>query len=82
MTPKIYKAKPVEIEALQFDKNNISATADFCGNDFRQTAEGYEIKHLSYGWVFLDHGDYVVKIEGGFYRNPKEAFELKYETVE
>lgn len=79
MKPKTYKSNPIEIEALQFDENNISATAEYCKNDFRQTAEGYELKHISYGWVSLNHGDYVVKIEGGFYRTPKDVFESKYE---
>lgn len=78
MKPQTYKSRSVEIEALQFDENNISAIVEYCKNDFRQTAEGYELKHISYGWVGLNHGDYVVKIEGGFYRTPADHFESKY----
>jgi len=78
-----FVAKPVIKEAIQFQltENSISTVKNFCGNAFR-SIDGFELRHLSYGWVVLNPGDYIVKVKDGFYRTPADVFEANHEPYQ
>lgn len=77
-----FVAKPVIKEAIKFTESNISEVRNFCGDAIQTLPGGSNLKHLSYGWVALNPGDYIVKIEGGFYPTPADVFETNHEPYE
>ena len=87
---KKYRKKPIEIEAIQFTRDNVEETKEFTeGNAFNFRTErsingkSYcEIKILE-GTMTATEGDYIIK--GGkceFYPCKPDIFEKIYELVE
>ena len=83
---KKYRKKPVEIEALQINKNPAEITA-FVGEQceiHNYTLEGehcVEICTLE-GVMQASEGDYIIKgVKGEFYPCRKDIFEETYEEV-
>lgn len=75
-----FVAKPVIKEAVQFTQHSLPECQKFCGEALRYHSDsGCEIYHMSYGWVSLNLGDYIVKIESGLYRTPADVFEANHE---
>ena len=87
---KKYKKKPVEIEAVQFTRDNVEEIKEFTeGNaiNFRTerciNGKSYcEIKILE-GTMTATEGDYIIKgVNGEFYPCKPDVFEKIYELVE
>ena len=82
-----YKAKPCEIESIQFDGNNIQEIENFAkrkyvGAGFKGST-CYEIEiETSNGIKFANVGSYIIKEPSGeFYIYQKDVFEKKYEII-
>lgn len=82
-SPKKYKTKPCEIEAIQYDGSNIKEIRNFIGKSFEvRTVEGIYIRTLE-GIMRASVGDYVIKgLRGEFYPCKPDVFEKKYELIE
>jgi hypothetical protein len=95
MTIKIYRKKPVEIEAIQLLANNFDQVETFIGlqpythrhytNEQRFLArtdpEGLHVKTLE-GLMLARVGDYVIKgVNGEFYPCKPDIFEKTYDFV-
>ena len=87
---KKYKKKPVEIEAIQFTRDNVEEIKEFTeGNaiNFRTerciNGNSYcEIKILG-GTMTATEGDYIIKgVNSEFYPCKPDVFEKIYELVE
>ena len=88
---KKYRKKPVEIEAIQFKRNEFEDINEFTeGNAFNFRTErcinrksSYcEIKTLE-GTMTATEGDYIIKgVNGEFYLCKADIFEKTYEPVE
>ena len=87
---KKYRKKPIEIEAIQFTRDNVEETKEFTeGNAFNFRTErcingkSYcEIKTLGVT-ITATEGDYIIKcINGEFYPCKPDIFEKTYEPVE
>ena len=84
-----YRAKPVEIEAIQYNREeNIMAVQDwFEGANGREfiydsTDNEYYVVTLE-GRMKVSKGDYIIKgLKGEFYPCKPDIFEMKYEQVE
>jgi hypothetical protein len=94
MEPSLYRKRPVEVEALQWDPSTaegIAAMRRFCPVSVPAPGvppEGYradlglDIKTIE-GWLRARPGDYVVRgVRGEFYPVQREIFEETYERVE
>lgn len=79
-----YRKKPVEIEAIQYLKEeNISTILDFCGDclTYNEAKNEYGIETLE-GTMTLNKYDYVIKgVKGEFYPCKPDIFELTYEKI-
>lgn len=81
-----YRKKPVVIEALKWEGDNLIEIADFCGSawSMEQTCTHGEmliIKTLE-GQHMAKVGDYIIKgVKGEFYPCKPDVFELTYEAV-
>ena len=87
---KKYRKKPVEIEAIQFKRNEFEDINEFTeGNAFNFRTErcingkSYcEIKTLE-GTMTATEGDYIIKgVNGEFYPCKPDIFEKTYEPIE
>jgi hypothetical protein len=91
-----YRKKPVVIEAVQFDGNNIEELQEFCmvnapsffqavdeedrDDDPEITAQVWDKLHST--WVGVKDGQWIIKgIQGEFYPCDPDVFEATYEKV-
>lgn len=66
-----YINKPIAIEAVQYDGNNIDEVQDFCHEKIDEMCSALEV------------GDYIVKDERGcFSTYEKHLFQRKYEELD
>lgn len=81
---KKYKKKPVVIEALQFDSENVSEMVNFIG-DFPHEyfhEQSLIIIHTLEGEHNVRHGDYVVRgVFDEYYPVKPDIFKSTYEEV-
>lgn len=84
-TPKRYRKKPVEVEAVQVTETNIGAVAVWC-KGFQvvvpRTAVVLIIPTLE-GNMRAEIGDYIIRgVEGEYYACKQRIFEKTYEEVQ
>jgi hypothetical protein len=90
-TPKTYRKKPVEIQAIQFTGYNATEIAEFVGEQFSgyhivydQTAEygeEYTIETLE-GDMTVRPNDWIIRgVQGEFYPCKPDIFEATYDEV-
>ena len=82
--PIKYKKKPVIIEAMQFNTDNILNVCSFIGDFPHQMihSEGLIIISTLEGDMLVRHGDYVIKgIYDEFYSCKPEIFQASYEEI-
>lgn len=85
MNPKKYKKKPVEVEAIQWTRENTIEEL----KKFFNGAEAYllpEMQRISIktleGTMIAEVGDYIIKgVQGEFYPCKPDIFEQTYEEV-
>ena len=79
-----FRKKPVEIEAMQFHKDNTKECCQFLGRENILSCtpgERIEIKTLE-GPLTARAGDYIIKgIKGEFYPCKPDIFEATYDQV-
>lgn len=83
--PGFYRKKPIVIEALQFDIENVSDMINFIADFPHQYIhdQGIIIIHTLEGEYNVRHGDYVIKgIYDEFYPVKPDIFVDSYERVE
>lgn len=81
----IYRKKPVEVEAVQWDGTNETEIVLFMGSMFRKNPINcYELQIQTLeGLMTARVGDYIIKgIKGEFYPCKPDIFEATYELVE
>jgi hypothetical protein len=91
-----YRKKPVIIEAIQWNENNLEEVMKFIGSEFKYekntsyytckfnygTALGLRLCTLE-GEMKVNKGDYIIKgVKGEFYPCKPDIFEETYEVVE
>ena len=92
----LYKKKPVIIEAIQWNENNLEEVMKFIGSEFEYN-ENTEyatnkfvyfrytkrlLLHTLEGTMEVSKNDYIIKgIQGEFYPCKPDIFELTYEKV-
>lgn len=79
-----YRKKPVEVEAMQYlREENICKAQDFCKDLFYDAESNeYYIRTLE-GNMLVNKYDYIIKgVKGEFYPCKPNIFELTYELVE
>ena len=82
---KNYTKKPITIQAIKYDGNNIQEIIDFVGNENLTFSDvgimQWSIKTLE-GDMLISLGDYVIKgIKGEFYPCKPDIFEMSYDEV-
>lgn len=79
---KKYIKKPVEVEAIQYNKNKIGESLDFCDKmQYNSNDNEYYIKTLE-GKMKVSERDYIIKgIKGEFYPCKPDIFEATYQSV-
>lgn len=80
---KKYIKKPVEVEAIQYDKNKIGESLYFCDKmQYNPNDNEYYIETLE-GKMEVSEGDYIIKgIKGEFYPCKPDIFEATYQPVD
>jgi hypothetical protein len=88
--PAIYRKKPVEIQAVLFDKSNGGPAAKWCGgrnrfeakaSDPTDVAEWIDIPTLE-GVMRANLGDYIIRgVQGEFYPCKPNIFAATYDAV-
>lgn len=88
--PAKYRKKPVEIEAIKYDRTNGGPIAKWCGgrehfeakaSDPTDVAEWIDIPTLE-GIMKASIGDFIIKgVNGEFYPCKPDIFEKTYEEV-
>lgn len=86
MYPKVYRKKPVEIEAVQFTDDNKDIVFDWIkGSKYPEYLNGepiLRIQNRNSEYTFTIHvNDYVVKEDGKYYVVKPEVFNQIYELV-
>lgn len=82
-----YRKKPVVIEAIQFNSNDISKMLNAWGPSFskavvEQVADSHMVLLTLEGNHFAKFGDYIIKgIKGEFYPCKPDIFEMTYESA-
>ena len=82
-----YRKKPVEIEAIQWNSDNIEKVYEMLGNNLIVTpsADGERLYHFIRtleGDMELSWNDYVIKgVKGEFYPCKPDIFELTYDKI-
>ena len=77
-----YIKKPVVIEAIQFNGENIGEINAFTGHSLRLNDECLEIETLE-GTMKASKDDWIIKgIKGEFYPCKPDIFEKTYEVVQ
>jgi hypothetical protein len=80
-----YRKKPVIIEAIQFNSNDISPMLNAWGSSFgrcviEQEADSHLVIYTLEGNHIANMGDWIIKgIKGEFYPCKPDIFELTYE---
>lgn len=90
-----YRKKPIIIEAIQWNGNNLEEVMKFIGSEFKYETntsyatdkfvyfDGRLLLHTLEGTMQLSLGDYIIKgIKGEFYPCKPDIFEETYEVVE
>lgn len=84
-TPKRYRKKPVEIEALRLDPQNAFDVLDQVGGELEMTDYGTPTALLIptlEGIMRAEVGDYIIRgVEGEYYACKRRIFEKTYEEV-
>ena len=80
---KRYVKKPIVIEAVQYNGNNVQEILNFCGETaVVGTLNEITIKTLE-GPLHVSDGDFIIKgVEGEFYPCKPDIFEKTYDVVE
>lgn len=85
ITPKRYRKRPVEVEAVQLDPQNAFAVLDEVGGELEMTDYGTPTALLIptlEGIMRVEVGDYIIRgVEGEFYGCKRRIFEKTYEKV-
>ena len=78
-----YRKKPVIVEAIKYDNENIGKVLRFCGELYYNPYDNeYYVKTLE-GHMKVTDGDYIIKgVKGEFYPCKPDIFEQTYEVVE
>lgn len=80
-TPTRWRKKPVAIEALRYDDQNVAAMHDFVGDAASWRGGVLHILTLE-GAMKVNRGDYVIKgVAGEFYPCKPDIFVATYEAV-
>lgn len=85
MTPKTYRKKPVEIQAVKFDGDNAREIVRWMGERYVSTGANGDrlIITTLEGELRADLGDYVIRgVQGEFYPCRSDVFEATYEAVD
>lgn len=78
---KIYRKKPVEVQAVQWNGNNVGEVLEFCGKA-RIKDDSIFIDTLE-GTMEAKTGDYIIKgVKGEFYPCKPDIFEDTYCEVD
>ena len=78
---KKYRKKPVTIEAIQWDVNNLSEIDNFMGGIVENEGTTLVI-HTLEGDMKASIGDYIIKVVNGeFYPCKPDIFDKTYEEV-
>lgn len=78
---KKYRKKPVTIEAIQWDVNNLSEIDNFMGGIVENEGTTLVI-HTLEGDMKASIGDYIIKgVNGEFYPCKPDIFDKTYEEV-
>lgn len=84
-TPKRYRKKPVEIEAVQLDPQNAFTVSDEVGGELEMTDYGTPTALLIptlEGIMRAEIGDYIIRgVKGEFYPCRADIFEKTYDEV-
>lgn len=85
--PKLYRKKPVEIEAMQYTGDNVDEVVSWLLDASKLSCPSYGGELLSIqtleGHMLVSHGDYVIKgVKDEFYPCKPDIFVLTYEEVE
>ena len=80
---KRYVKKPIVIEAVQYNENNVQEILNFCGGTaVVGTLNEITIKTLE-GPLHVSEGDFIIKgVKGEFYPCKPDIFEKTYDVVE
>lgn len=79
---KKYRKKPVVIEALQFDGENLEECLKFCYTAYKSPVQDFMVIQTLEGTMECRKGDYIIKgIKGEFYPCKPDIFERTYEEV-
>lgn len=74
-----YIKKPVVIQAVQWNGDNVEEVQSFCGEDCIMNTDFFSIKTLE-GDMYVSVGDYIIKgVNGEFYPCKPDIFEKTYE---
>lgn len=80
-----YRKKPVEVEALKWEINNLDEMSTFIGDSraWGYHAETNELRISTLeGVMAASKGDYIIKgVKGEFYPCKPDIFEMTYEKV-
>jgi hypothetical protein len=87
VTPRRYRRKPIEVEAVQYDGSNVQAVVTFCNRDGQRNVMITRPPFVfasGHGWVYLDVGYYVFWRSPALHPDvlPAAEFEATYEPVE
>lgn len=92
-----YRKKPIVIEAIQWNENNLKEVMEFIGSEFKYDENTsyctnkfvYDkytkelLIHTLEGTMKVSNGDYIIKgVKGEFYPCKPDIFEATYEKVE
>ena len=80
---KSYRKKPVVIQAVVWNGDNIDEVRDFCSSDLSYLEfGGYLSINTLEGKMRVTMGDYIIKgIQGEFYPCKPDIFKSTYEEV-
>ena len=84
MQPMKFRKKPVVIEAIQYNGENLEEIEKFAPISIMNNHPCFKffVKTLE-GIMYVTEGDYIIKgIKGEFYPCKPDIFELTYEKVE
>lgn len=84
-----YRKKPVVIEAMKLNLDNINEITRWIGKDAREAGFSDDFKSCFIGietlegTMYAKNGDYVIKgVKGEFYPCKEDIFEMTYEEVD
>lgn len=83
MMIKLYRKKPVIIEALLYTGGNALEASQFVGAPYRATERDEVYINTLEGEMHVSVGDYIIKgVKGEFYPCKPDIFAATYEPVE